>query len=386
MKKTIRISVSLILCAVMLFSSVPISSESQKSKREEIESTVSLVFDYYSKNGATVDKANTGPKSSDWKGGTYLMGVLDAYIATGDEKYLNHCNNIMKSVNYRSNSHKNGRMSNYPDEIQRIQVIYALDMLEVDGVKLEHSKSLLDYCLTFCQLDYTWIDEIYMLAQSLIYQTHITGDIKYFEADFLTYKYFRELLFDFEDGLWYRDNRYIYDLENPLAKAADGRKVYWSRGNTWVYVSLIRRLEMMEKLGMTEGEYQEAYDTYLYDFTAMSYTLKDIQRNDGFWNANLSNSLDGRGKETTGTGGFLYGLAAGIRLGYLDREAFLPTVEKCYNGVVKHAVRSNGFLGYCQPVGTTSSNYNDASTKDKTNNFGVGLFLMGACEYLKIVE
>ncbi len=387
-KITKRLSLILVFTLLLsLFVPFIHAEEAKDAKvtKESVKETIDKVFEFFKKNGASVDSANNGPNSSDWKGGTYYLGVIDAYKATGDEKYLTYTYDHIKSKNFISNSHKNGEMTNYLDAIQKIHVIHELDRLG-ENVNLTHSSNILKYCMRFSNLDYTWIDEIYMGAQSFIYETHKTGDTSYFFADYYSYSYYRNILFNFEDGLWYRDNRYIHDLENPMAFAEDGEKIYWSRGNTWVYVSLARRIEMMQEFGMTEGIYEEAYNTYVYDLILMSYALKDVQRDDGFWDANLSESTAGKGKETTGTSGFLYGLATGIRLGILDRDTFLPSVEACYNGLITHAVKDTGLLGYCQPVGEGPTGYVEKSAQRKTNNFGVGLFLMGASAYMQIIE
>ena len=48
-------------------------------------------------------------------------------------------------------------------------------------------------------------------------------------------------LYDEQEGLWFRDENYLPDR----ARTADGKKVFWSRGNGWVFAGLARTLEIL---------------------------------------------------------------------------------------------------------------------------------------------
>jgi rhamnogalacturonyl hydrolase YesR len=145
-----------------------------------------------------------------------------------------------------------------------------------------------------------------------------------------------------------------------------------------VYVALAEHLSIMDKEN-------PAYKTYLYDFKMMSASLAERQREDGFWNVNLSDSIVGNGKETTGTSGFLYGLSVGIKLGLLNKKTYLPIAQKAYEGLTEYALQENGLVGYCQPIGTDPSDYSEALSERSTNSFGVGLYLLGVTAYSDIV-
>lgn len=59
-----------------------------------------------------------------------------------------------------------------------------------------------------------------------------TGDRRYLEFMDREYKLTCDYLFDREEGLFFRDSRYF------TVPAANGKKMFWSRGNGWVIAGL----------------------------------------------------------------------------------------------------------------------------------------------------
>ena len=62
-------------------------------------------------------------------------------------------------------------------------------------------------------------------------------------------------------------------------------------------------------------------------------------------------------------------------------ECDLPAVEKGWKALVG-AVESDGKLGYVQPIGADPKKV----TREMTEFYGVGAFLMAGCEYKKLFE
>jgi len=75
--------------------------------------------------------------------------------------------------------------------------------------------------------------------------------------------------------------------------APNGKSIYWSRGNGWVFVALARVLDILP----SDDPHR---DTYVSDFKAMARALVPLQRSDGFWNASL---LDPNQCASIGKGG-----------------------------------------------------------------------------------
>ncbi len=154
-------------------------------------------------------------------------------------------------------------------------------------------------------------------------------------------------------NLWFRDANYTY----PWAKSPNGKKVLWSRGNGWVFAELASNLELLPPTA-------PGYDTYKSVFLSMAAALIPRQRADGFWNTNLDDPEQYGGPETSGTAAFTYGMAIGIRKGWLDSATYMPVVEKAWNGLVSKAVQPNGFLGYVQ------KNWQSARLDEPRHNSG----------------
>lgn len=380
-KKIIAIGATLATCCSSVFFTIAASAEiSDENVAEtfavtsaEVTANAEKAYDYY--NFYYVENYKTvGNYGGEWMDATFQMGALDLYEITLNGNYLN---DVTSSAEARNGKLNGGEATGYLDSLAYAQVLCRLDYLgalsDLSGVK-----EALDYCVSFGIYNYSWVDEIYMLGFVNAYMSRSTGNPVYSSVDFISYCKWREQLLDFEEGLWYRDTRYVYGMQNPSGRTIDNKKVLWSRGNAWVYVSLARRLSEMETA-------DPSYATYLYDFKMMSRALISCQRGDGFWNVNLSDSQVGSGKETTGTAGFLFGLSIGIKLGVLNGSEYSAAADKAYAGLAEYALKENGAVGYCQPVGWDPADYSEATYKDSTNSFGVGLFIMGLAAYSQII-
>lgn len=333
----------------------------------DVAAVIDKVQTYYTNN-----KYTTG---WDWLTATYHLGNLEAYKATGNTKYYSQTYDIAEAYAWRVNG---GIDTTYLDAVATSLVYCVLHDLAPMDYKLEGVKEILDYNCEYGMVDYSWVDEIYMAGLSHSYLSRVTGDSKYSEIDFGTYGYYRERFFDTESSLWFRDWQFVSGTGSNWANLDGSEKVLWSRGNTWVYVSLAQRMEYMDKN-------DPAYETYKNDFLLMSEGLKKVRRDDGIWNVNLGDPTHKPGKEMTGTAGFLYGMCLGIELGLLDAEEYIPVVQKAYDTIVSECIFDNGFVGYCQPpAGSPSSYTTEAEVKNNTVSYGVGLTMMGLSRFMRL--
>lgn len=227
--------------------------------------------------------------------------------------------------------------------------------------------------------DWWWIDAIQMAMPIYAKLGCLTNDDKYFNKMWEMYSYTRNNhggngMYNESDGLWWRD----HDFDPPY-KEPNGEDCYWSRGNGWVYAALVR---VMNTIPQDEKHYKD----YLNDFINMSKALKKCQRKDGFWNVSLHDESNYGGKETSGTSLFVYGMAWGIRKGYLNKEEYMPIVIKAWNSLVKDCVHDNGFLGYVQGTGKEpkSSQPVNYDSKPDFEDYGTGCFLLAGSEIYKL--
>ena len=195
-----------------------------------------------------------------------------------------------------------------------------------------------------------------------------TGDQKYLDlADRLWWKT-TDYLYDRDEHLYFRDSRFFDQREK------NGKKVFWSRGNGWVFAGLARVLEHMP------ADYPER-GRFVTQFREMAARLVEIQGDDGFWRSSLLDPDEYPAPESSGTGFFAYGLAWGINRGLLDAATYRPAVERAWKGL-NWAVKPSGQLGWVQQIG-----YDPRSVgPDDTVEYGSGAFLLAASEVLTMAD
>jgi unsaturated rhamnogalacturonyl hydrolase len=237
-----------------------------------------------------------------------------------------------------------------------------------------------------------WIDALQMSMPIFARLGVLHDDTSYFAAMWNLYSHSRDVqgggLFDPTKGLWWRDADYTPG--ETYIRSPNGGDVYWSRGNGWVLAALARVLEVLP----ASEPHRAAYEA---DFRALSAALLPLQRSDGFWNTSLTDpehcASAGEpgedGPETSGTALFAYGLGWGIRHGLLDAESYSAAVVRAWNGMVRTAVRADGFLGWVQPTGAAPCSGPGPLGPDAVPNFddfGVGCFLLAGSEVLRLTS
>jgi len=118
----------------------------------------------------------------------------------------------------------------------------------------------------------------------------------------------------------------------------------------------------------------------------MVKALAPLQRGDGGWNVSLLDPAHFEGKELSGTALFTYGIAWGIRHGYLDRKVYLPIVLKAWNAMAKDCLHDNGFLGYVQGTGKQPSDGQPVGPEKVPDfeDYGLGCFLLAGSEVYQL--
>ncbi len=93
-----------------------------------------------------------------------------------------------------------------------------------------------------------------------------------------------------------------------------------------------------------------------------AHTLRHLQRHDGFWGAT--------GKDSAATSMITYAFAAGINAGVLDKDTYLPYVQKGWQAL-QTALDADGMLGWV----ADRNSWKPASAGDRAG-FAVGSFLI----------
>jgi len=216
--------------------------------------------------------------------------------------------------------------------------------------------------------EWAWCDALFMSPPALAAVTTATGDPKYLDlANRLWWKT-TDFLYDKSDHLYYRDSRFFNQRE------PNGRKIFWSRGNGWVFAGTARMLEEMP------ADYPDRA-RYVALFRDMAEKIASVQGDDGYWRSSLLDPGSRPNPETSGTGFFVYGLAWGINHGLLDRARYAPSVTRGWSALVK-AVHSDGMLGWVQRIGDQPG----ATTAETTEVYGVGALLLAGSEVFTLAK
>ena len=211
-----------------------------------------------------------------------------------------------------------------------------------------------------------WCDALFMAPPVLADLSKVTGDRKY--LDYMNHEWW------ITSGLLYDPQLHLYSRDATFLdhKEANGKKLFWSRGNGWVMAGLVRVLETMP------ANYRDR-QKYVTQFKEMSQSLAAIQKPDGLWSPGLLDAESYPLPEVSGSAFITYGLAWGIRNGILDRKQYQPVVQKAWAGLLTH-VYQDGRLGAIQPIGGAPGKFSATSSYV----YGVGAFMLAGSEIYKL--
>ena len=221
---------------------------------------------------------------------------------------------------------------------------------------------------------YTVKDGLYLVMPVMTKMYKLTGNPLYLEKLHEYWTYANSIMYDSEEGLYYRDGKYIY----PKHKSVNGKKDFWARGDGWVLAALAKVLKDLPETDQYRQEYIDRFQT-------MAKSVAACQQPEGYWTRSMLDPEHAPGPETSGTAFFTYGLLWGMNNGLLDKAAYQPVVMKAWNYLTTVALQPDGRIGYVQPIGEKAipGQVVDANS---TANFGVGAFLLAACEMVRFLN
>jgi rhamnogalacturonyl hydrolase YesR len=214
---------------------------------------------------------------------------------------------------------------------------------------------------------WSWCDSLFMGPPAWIRLYVATGEKAY--LDFMVEKWWQtsDYLYDKEEHLYFRDSTYFERRE------ANGKKVFWSRGNGWVMGGLVRVLQHLPAD-------HPARPRFVQQYREMADKILLCQQPDGLWHSSLLDPRNYPLKESSGSGFYCYALAWGINQGLLDRGKFKPAVVKAWRGLVE-CVTPEGKLTHVQPIGADPGKFDENATEV----YGVGAFLLAGSEVYRLL-
>ena len=214
--------------------------------------------------------------------------------------------------------------------------------------------------------NWSWCDSLFMGPPAWVRLYAATGDSRY--LDFAVTNWWRttDYLYDQDEHLFFRDSTFFKKQE------ANGKKVFWSRGNGWVIAGLVRTLQYLPMNHPDRPRFEKL-------FAEMAEKILTCQQPDGLWHASLLDPASYPLKETSGSGFYTYAFAWGVNQGLLERTNFEPAIRKAWTALVS-CVAADGKLTHVQPVGSDPKSF----AEDSTAPFGVGAFLLAGSEIYRL--
>ena len=340
-----------------------------------------------------------------WIRGTYYTGVMAIYQSTGDRKYLQQCNEWGEKLGWQIPKLKPDQSASgvnlltcgqswsesYLAEKKACKIKPIIAHLENPALRNPVSRPL-DW---YFEGGRRYVDGLFTGPPTLAMLFKITGKEKYLDWMDACFWDIYGALYDLKEGLFYRDERFMngfsgdadkrylrpdsipYDEARTsyvYQKTKHGKKVIWSRGNGWAFAGLARILKYLPPERVNYQRYKAVY-------LRMAIELKKCQQTNGFWYPNLADPDDYGTRESSGTAFFTYGFAWGINNGILDRNEFIPVVEKAWTALVS-VVSEEGKVQWGQPVGAAPYKI----LQDDSHEYVSGMFLLAASEMFRLAD
>ena len=368
-----------ILLTACLFAGSCVSAPAEEGQARKIR-TKSEVVEVIRRVNDHWQETNPRHGNAFWNRAVYHVGNMAAYDVTGEQDYLRFSEAWARHNDWKgakSNRKKEWRYT-YGESDQFVlfgdwqacfQVYMELYKVEKQERKIARAKEVMSYQITTPAEDYIWwSDGLFMIMPTMSELYRITGEEAYLTKLRAYFNFARDLMFDEESGLFFRDAKYIY----PKHKSANGMKDFWARGNGWVFAALPMVIDDLPK-GHADAEH------YLSIYKAMAKALAESQQAEGYWTRSILDPAHAPGPETSGTAFFTYGYLWGLRRGVLDKATYQPVTEKAWDFLMNTSLQGDGAVGYIQPIGEKAipGQVVDASS---TADFGVGAFLLAAAE------
>jgi len=305
----------------------------------------------------------------DWTNAAAYTGFMALDKVSSDSNWRKAMYGIAESINWLTGPRK--MMADDYCVAQLYAALYQLYhepkmiasfMAQADSISLLPHTDSLTWQNDIQLREWAWCDALFMGPPAFAYLTAATGKEKYLATACRLWWKTTDYLFDKKEALYFRDSRYFTQRE------ANGRKVFWARGNGWVMAGLVRLLENMP-------ENYPGRARFVRLFRKMSARIASLQQPDGTWHASLLDPASYPSKETSGTGFYCYALAWGVNHHLLSLKKYHPCIAAAWKAL-SACVDGGGRLGYVQKIGDKPGQADAQST----GAFGTGAFLLAGSE------
>ncbi len=334
----------------------------------------------------TWQAAHAPEASAFWDEAAYHTGNMEAYRLTGNTRWREYserwaAHNDWKGA--KSDDRHSWRLD-YGETDDHVlfgdwqicfQTYADLYREMPDERRIARAREVMEYQTGTPRNDYWWwADGLYMVMPVMTKLHGITGDSRYLEKLYEYICYSDSIMYDADEGLYFRDAKYVY----PAHKSDNGRKDFWARGCGWVFAGLAKVLADLPQ------NYAHR-DFFVRKYRRMADAVVAAQQPGGYWTRSMLDADHAPGFETSGTAFFTYGLLWGLNHGYLKGDRYAEAAAAGWRYLRDTALQRDGSIGYVQPIGEKAIPGQCVDARS-TSNFGTGAFLLAACEYVRMLE
>jgi unsaturated rhamnogalacturonyl hydrolase len=179
-----------------------------------------------------------------------------------------------------------------------------------------------------------WVDDMFMITALQAEAYRVTKDKTYMD------RAAKEMV------------AYIAQLQKPNGLYYHGTDspFYWGRGNGWMAAGSAELLSILPADHPDRAKILEGYKK-------MMAGLVKYQGKDGMWRQLIDVDVPANWSETSGTGMFVFGMAMGVRNGWLDEATYKEPVKKAWTALSGYLNADGKVREVC--AGTNKSNSQD---------------------------
>lgn len=366
------------LCLTLLLTAVSVSAVGN-NEASKVRNIIAWVNGYWQKN-------HPAESTPFWHVAAYHTGNMEAYRLTGNPDYLKYSEKWAEHNKWQGAQGTDRSKWRYDYGETRDHVLFGdwqicfqtyadLYNLLPDDRRISRAREVMEYEMSTDRNDYWWwADGLYMVMPVMTKMYTITGNGKYLDKLYEYHQFADSIMYDKDANLYYRDAKYTY----PKHKSANGGKDFWARGDGWVFAGLAKILSDLPE----DYKYRDYFRQRYLD---MADAVVAAQQPAGYWSRSMLDEAHAPGPETSGTAFFTYGLYWGLNKGLLSGDKYEKAASKAWNYLNGTALQKDGRVGYVQPIGEKAIP-GQIIDKNSTADFGVGAFLLAACEYVRYLE
>ena len=356
-------------CSVLFLSSLASADESDRWSVRMAESVISC---------------GTYQSAYEYVSATAMKGFRQLWQTTGDDQYFQYIQGAVENDLSMFNSINNLQGSNYIDPVNGGSLILMMYTQTNEDKYKAAADSTLKFLMSFDRSTEggffhkrdprMQIDDLYMEGEFLAEYAQVFERIGELDEALRQTGLMEKYMRDPDTGLW--AHAWFEQAADPFP--AGPTPFFWGRGMGWAAMAVVDMLDWWhaEHTGR---------DSLISIFQRYAQAIANVQDSTtGVWWQVLDQpGREGNFPESSGSCMFVYALAKGVRLGYID-SSYWDIVEKGYQGILDQFIQENAdgtltITNVCpgQAPGETYSRYVRTPYE---NGHALGPFIMASLE------